>query len=293
MNNTILLNILIIIIKHLNSKFMAKIFISKVVIIVFCILQVYETHAQTTNTFHIGLGGAWTNFQDLKYSANQYDGLAGVAELQFTKHSPSTIWSTGISALYGQEYALNFEHSIAHVIRPVIFLTYARSITDRLYLGGRLDILDAYARLNTGLSNNSIYYNINSTLSASAIYNMSINNRQLRIGFDLSVLSYGRESTGFSFYAPQDALENGEVDYQNDDLTNPFGLQYYKLRPFSDFLNVGCSFHYSLSNRITVGYSWFMRHFEEVENYPVTMGSHSILLRLHLFQRKFNSSTSN
>jgi hypothetical protein len=234
-----------------------------------------------SKTFYMGLGGSLTSFQDTKYSTLHYGGFGGILELQFKKSSDNSIWSTGLTTTVSQEASGLFDNGKAVVAYPQIHFSYLKSINDQLYVGGRWDILEMYFRSTSGLGNNSIYYNTGSYLSVSGIYKMKIGEKPFEIGLNLGLLSYFKESTGFAFSASQSALEDGDFDYQDEALTNPFGFKYFNVRlPWQHFrMNIVAN--YQLSKRFSLGYRWNIRRFSEVDDYPVTSGGNTISVRYH------------
>ena len=257
----------------------------------FLLLLTSQLANAQTKTFYMGLGGSSTSFQDTKYSALHYGGLGGILDLQFKKTSDNSIWSTGLTATAGQEKPGLFDGGKAWVIYPQIHFSYLRSINDKLYVGGRWDILEMYIRSTSGLGNNRFYYNTGSYLSASGIYKMEVGGKPLEIGLDLGLISFMKESTGFAFSTQQTALENGDFDYQDEALSHPFGFKYFNVRlPWQHF-RLSTTANYQLSKRFSLSYRWNMRRFAEVDDYPVTLGANTISVRFHFINKSKTNNT--
>ncbi len=243
-------------------------------------------NAQSSRTFYIGLGGSNSSFQDLKYSSLRYGGMGGVFELHFKNSNENRIWKTGLTLTGNREAASLFDNGKAWAIYPQIHFSYLKSINEQLYIGGRWDVMEMYIRQTSGLGNNSIYYNTGSYLSASGLYKLTIKDQKFDISLDLGVLSYFKESTGFAFSAAQNALEDGEFDYQDEALTNPFGFKYFEVRPIWQHFRMSTAIDYQIGKRLSVGYRWNMRRFSEVEDRAVTTGANTISIRYHITHKR-------
>jgi len=247
----------------------------------FLLLLTSQLANAQTKTFYMGLGGSMTSFQDTKYSDLHYGGFGGILELHYQKSSDNFIWSTGLTATVSQESAGLFDNGKALTLYPQIHFSYLRSINEQLFVGGRWDVLEMYIKNTNGLGNNSIYYNTGSYLSASGIYKMEVGGKPLEIGLDLGLVAFMKESTSFAFSASQTALEDGDFDYQDEALTNPFGFKYFNVRlPWQHF-RMSTVANYQLNKRLSLGYRWHIRRFSEVDGYPVTSGANTISVRYH------------
>ena len=249
------------------------------------ILTTQLSNAQTSKTFYLGLGGSSSSFQDLKYSSLRYGGAGGSLEIHFQKSTEKAIWNTGLTTTVNQEKTSLFTNGKALVVYPKIHFSYLRKINDQLYIGGKWDIMEMYFRQISGLGNNGIYYNTGSYLSASGLYQLNVGAKKLNIGLDLGILGYFKESTSFTFSASQNILENGNFDYQDGALSNPFGFKYFVIRPTWAHFRLSTKLDYQLNRRFSVGYQWHMRRFAEVKNYPVTAGANTISLRYHFMNK--------
>lgn len=255
----------------------------KIMMVVLVLFITINVQAQDSKQFFIGLGGNNTSFQDLKYSKVHYTGLGGTFELGFQKNKTQSIWGYGLTFPVSFENAATHENGQVTGFNPRIHTHYLQQIKDKLWIGGRWDILDFNLRNTKGLGNNSLYYIVGSNLYASGQYQIPLKGQmKLNIGLDLGLLTYFKESTSFAFSAPQNGLEDGEFDYQNEALENPFGLKYYVFRPLGKNIDIRTIFDLQVNERWSVVYQWNMRRFAEVKGFPVTRGSHLLTFRYNI-----------
>ena len=241
--------------------------------------------AQTTKNFFVELGGAYTTFQDVKYSAVSYGGVGVAFRFGIERSTPKAIWGVGLDGFFGTESPNT--HNVGNVttLHPKFYGLYLKKINDQFSIGAHWDILAIYFRNMDGLVNNGAYYIASSDLFVTGNYHKG----KWNFGLDLGLLSFQKERTGFAFSAPQNALEDGEFGYQNEALENPFGFKYFTLKPLGQQLYLRSRIQYQWKKRISVGYQWTGRHFAEVKNYPVTAGSHQLVLRFNLTHKTKSS----
>ena len=94
-----------------------------------------------------------------------------------------------------------------------------------------------------------------------------------------------KESTSFGFSAPQTGLENGDFNYQNEALSNPFGYKYFESKHIGNYLNIKTSFLFQYKERISIGYNWSIRNFSNTKTYPVTTAMHKVLFRYNIINK--------
>lgn len=266
------------------SKSMKKSLYSLVLIFV----GLSATLAQSRKSLFVEVGGAYSTFQDVKYSAVSYSGGGAAFTFGFEKENTKSIWSAGLDITFGKEKPNTHSSGNVTALNPKFFGRYLRKINDQLSIGGHWDILGMYFRNTEGLDNNGSYYITSSDLFASGTYQFG----KFNFGLDLGVLSYQKERTSFAFSAPQNALEDGNFDYQDEALDNPFGFKYFRLKSLPQQLNIRTNITYQWKDRISVAYQWSARHFAEVKNYPVTIGSHQIVLRYNISYKTKSGATS-
>jgi hypothetical protein len=236
-----------------------------------------------SKNFFIGAGGIYTTFQDVKFSNSRYSGAGALLQIGIKKQKNRNYFETALEFSFSTENADTHNEGRAIVINPTLYLKYLKPISNNFLLGGRLDVIDLYYRGVDGLGNNGDTYINGSHLYGSLMYNKTINNKwQLNASIDLGLLSFMKESTSFAFTAPQSALEDGKFSYQDEALESPFGLKYFDLKHIGNNLNLKSSFMLKYKERISFGYSWNMRHFSTVKNYPTTIAKHALIFKYNL-----------
>lgn len=244
-------------------------------------IGVMQLHAQKTKSFYVDIGGSFSSFQDVKYSNVRYNGFGGVFGLGYLKESEKALWGANFQGVFASEKPATHSASTAKTNDLMLQVKYLHRVKENVFIGATWDVLDLYTKSFEGLGNNSGYDITGSTLWASGIYDY----KKFRFGFDLGLASYFRESTGFSFSAPQNVLEGGDFDYQNSKLDDRFAFKYYELRTIPKHFQIRTSIRYRVSKRFSVAYKWHLRKFAEVKNYPVTYGIHSLSIRYNFFSR--------
>lgn len=245
------------------------------------LLGLISIQAQTTKSFFLKLGGAYTSFQDVKFSKVPYSGAGGVFSLGFERENTKSIWEAGLAIQVSTETSSTHDIAKPFIINPKAYFKFLKKINNRFSVGGHWDILSLYLRQDNGLGNNGMYYVTSSDLLASVNYKY----KKIDFGLDLGILSFVKEGTSFAFSAPQNGLEDGEFDYQNEQLADPFGFKYYEIRSTFKHFILRTNINYQLGKRFEVGYQWNVRHFAEVEDYPVTIGKHNLTIRWDFVHR--------
>ena len=244
--------------------------------------------SQSDKSLFLKLGGTYTTFQDLKYSAVGYGGIGTTFAIGVERINDQRQWGAGFAGNFGKENPNTHNSGVATVINPKIQFHYLRTINDQLSIGAHWDVLGLYFRKIDGLGNNGNYYIASSDLFATVSYQLG----KFDFNFGLGVLSFQKEGTGFAFSAPQNGLENGEFDYQNEHLSSPFGFKYYNLKTVANQLNLHTKISYRLNNRFSLAYQWNARRFAEVENHPVTSGGHQVLIRYNIIHKSNGTTNS-
>jgi len=243
--------------------------------------------SQTTKSFFAELGGTYSTFQDVKFSAVSYGGVGATLKFGWQRDYPNALWNAGLDIGYGNESPNTHGATKSTVIHPKLFGRYLRKINDQWAVGGHWDILGLNIRNTEGLDNNGTWYLTHSDLFASGTYQRG----KFNFGLDLGLLTFFKERTSFAFSAPQKGLEDGDFDYQDEALDSPFGFKYFSLNALFNHLNLRTKITYQFNDRLSVGYQWQVRHFAVVENYPVTMGNHQVLVRYNIIHKTKSDST--
>lgn len=234
--------------------------------------------AQSQRTLSVDLGGTLTSFQDNKFSQVRFRGAGGAFAIGYQRQNPQALWSARLQILAGSESAATHDQGIATTINPRVELRYLRKVKENLFLGAQWDVMDFYNKQFDGLGNNSNYYLTGSNLFASGVYEWN----KFRFGLDVGVLAYAKEGTGFAFSAPQSATENGEFDYLDDALINPFRLKHGKITGFGPNLHLRTNIQYQLSDRWNLVYQWNFRRYVQVPGYAAYMGYNMLNVRFDI-----------
>ncbi len=236
-----------------------------------------------TRNLSLGIGTRMSTFQDLKYSDTRYQGFGGLLSISYTKMTSKSFIELAFDLALSKEGADTHTRGQATVVSPIIYFKYLKPIGKRLKIGGRVDALDIYFRSTQGLGNNGNYILSGHNLFFSLHHNSKLNNNWTLISSaDIGILSFMRESVGFAFSAPQNLLEDGRFNYQDDAVSSPFGYKYFDLKYLSNNLNLKSSFMLSYKNKLSIGYSWSIRHFANVRTLSTTAGAHNITIQYNL-----------
>lgn len=239
------------------------------------------------------LSGVHTSFQDAKFSTVRYNGIGTGIDIGRTVEIGNDRFTYGFRLSYSNSRSSTFKLDpafgkigIAREFRPNLYFKYMRKINEKFSVGGRFDVLDSYFRVVRGLGNNKIYYNVGTNLYARGSYRHAFNdNWGIETGMELGLLSFMRESTSFAFSAPQSVLSNGLFNYQDDATSSPFGFKYYEIRPVWKYGNINVFADVKFKDRWTFSYSWGLRRFSTVDNYPTTIGIHTLGVRFDFIDK--------
>ncbi len=246
-----------------------------------CIALLFVAQAQRTNSIYFGLGTGLSSYQDTKYSDNRYGGIGGNVELGWQRSSATSRWGLGLFVLGTNESPATHKQTNALTGNTAVQLTYLRAVNDRFFVGGRWDMVNFGIKKFKDLGNNGLYGLMSSNLLASGRYEQG----KFSFGLDLGLLSFVKETFSFAFSVPQNALENGEFQYQNEALTSPFSFKYGSWHTGFSHFQIGTNARWQFSNRFSLGYRWEVRRFSEVEKRPVTIGFNSLALRWEFVKR--------
>lgn len=277
-------------------------FLSLLAILMTDISQAQVTTARTKHVeSYFQLDGVHTSFQDTKFSSVRYNGIGAGMNIGRNIEIGSHTFIYGFEMSYSNSKSSTFsldpsfgKVGIAREFCPSLYFKYMKRLNDQFSIGGRFDALDSYFRVTRGLGNNKIYYNLGTNLYARGSYHQKINDEwQIETGVELGIISFMRESTSFAFSAPQSVLEQGLFNYQDDATSSPFGFKFYELRPIWKYGNINLFTDLKFRQRWTFTYSWGLRRFSTVDNYPTTIGIHTLGVRFDFIdktkERKFKN----
>ncbi len=246
-----------------------------------CIALVFAMQAQRTNSIYFGAGTGLSSHQDTKYSDNRYGGGGATVELGWQRNSATSRLGLGLFIVGTNESPATHQRTSALTGNAALQLSYLRAVNDRFFVGGRWDMANLGLKKFKDLGNNGLYGLMSSNLLASGRYEYG----KFSFGMDLGVLSYLKETFSFAFSAPQNALEDGAFQYQNEALANPLSLKYGSWHSGFSHFQIGTNARWQFAKRFSLGYRWEMRRFSEVEHRPVTIGFNAVTLRWEFVQR--------
>lgn len=259
--------------------------------IVFILCAFFNVHGQDEITqrtkkveSYFQLNGVYTSFQDAKFSNIRYNGIGTGIDIGRKVMIGIHSFQYGFQLSYSNSKSSTFKLDpgfgkigIAREFHPSLYVKYMRELNENFSVGGRFDGLESYFRVTRGLGNNKIYYNVGANLYGKGSYRRKFDdNWEIETGIELGLLSFMRESTSFAFSAPQTVLTNGSFNYQDESTSNPFGFKHYELRPIWNYGNLNVFADVKFKQRWTFSYTWSLRRFSTVENYPTTIGIHSL-----------------
>ncbi|MCH2225367.1 MAG: hypothetical protein MK066_11420 [Crocinitomicaceae bacterium] len=242
----------------------------------------------------IQINGIYSSFQDTKYSNVSYNGYGTGLELIHSIDRGSNRMEFGLRFNYSNSKPSTFSVNeeligtelkkigTAKEFRPTIYGRYTQKLNEHFAVGGKLDALDATFRITNGLGNNSVYYNNGHNLLASGRYDRSLSSKlHLSVTVDLGIISWMRESTGFAFSTPQSVVAEGAFNYQDKAVNNPFGYRFFEMLPIWKYGNLSVTSEINYSKRWVFSYTWNLRRFSTVKEYPTTIGLHTIGARFN------------
>lgn len=259
---------------------------SKVIIILFLLFGIMNANAQEDvltrkmddTGFFLSLGGDYSNFQDLKYSAVQMQGLGLAVGLGWHKLTEKQAWEASLN-YYGskQSTSLNtFADANAYSIN--LKVSWMKNLKQdaplKIYVGVVLDS-DFHFRNDAELGNNSFYYLQGNTLSAQGMLRRQLNKKwDISYGLSIGLFTLAKESTSFAFSAPQEYLESGEFDYlKSGDAINPFRRMQFE--PIGKYTRLESKLTL-YRGKWALGYNWNLSKYRQIKNYEVTTASHRV-----------------
>jgi hypothetical protein len=252
------------------------------------------------------LGGYWKinsgmslqNYQSLKAAKHQLSGTGLSFGLGRNIEKEKYIW--GINLGFNNT---NLTSSLSKSVEVnskalKIDFEYLRKIKEAnidLYLGvglnSNFNILS-----NSRLTNDETTYNFLNTFMVKAALrkNLKMKSRTIQAEFrmGLGLFAYGKDTKSFAFTAPQSFLEDGKFNYHStDDADNPF--KEHKLMTIGKYRRIQTDLKLSFlpkankKNYWELGYKWDYYSYEDVKDYRVTSGTHSLSVAYNFtFRRK-------
>ena len=260
--------------------------------LLFLVIAYTASYAQDSTkmrhfTFDVGIGGAATSFQDVKYSNVHWNGY-GLTPKFAVSWRKKCIHSFGIEGLVDSEQPKTFDGG-AKTYWGIAFYKFLYPLkTDnkyKLFVGAKVEPIDLSVRMIDGLYNNGSYLIYGTNLKAVGMFEQRINSKWLfdaDLGFQL--FSFMNENMSFGYAADQKTLEDGKYNYNN--MSAP-----YHFNPFWKFLNIETNFNFNYGKRWVFSYIWRMQQSYAVKNYRLTRGYSALMVSYHIISKSKTPKT--
>lgn len=242
---------------------------------------------------YLGLGGAFHQYQDARYSDLVHRGVAFRPELgarwifagnYLYAHATGFWFDTEQPNIPESASGLESELVVTNNVGVTVRGGYLRHVWGGLYLGGSWDVFDHVTRTNSALGNGGNSFLSASDLFASARYVRTFFGDMLSIdlGAGLGLGSLIKYAPGFSSGgASHQAQVTGNLSFEDARVRDPFSLDYLELKPFWQQPYVRFSAEVLFLKYASVAYHWRMRTFSDSPDHPVTTAEHMVTLRGH------------
>ncbi len=257
------------------------------------LLAIYTTsYAQDSTqmrhfTFDLGVGGAATSFQDVKYSTVHWNGSGFTPRITLNWRN-KFIQSAGIEGVLGGDQPKTFDGS-AKTYWGVVYYKFLYPLKTNknynLFVGAKVEPMDLSVRIIDGLYNNGSYLIYGTNLKAVGMFEQRINSKWLfdaDLGFQL--FSFMNENMAFGYAAAQKTLEDGEYNY--DEMVAP-----YYFAPFWKFLNIETNINFNYGKRWVFSYIWRMQQSYAVKDYRLTRGYSALMVSYHIISKNKTPKT--
>ncbi len=236
-----------------------------------------------------GLGYAYHNFQDTRYTDQQFTNFGIQPELGFTLQQSRNTFS-GLLTAYTYSSAHPVLVNDSYTINQIDFrLNYTRTIIHGFQLGLSWDVFD-YTEFNQpSLNNSSKQYILTSDGLIALNYSKKLNhNLKINAGLDFGILSFVKMAPGFTTNIEEEIVNGGDLNYQDLTGRNPFELRYFDPKPFWEQLYLRSTVEVFYKKRLSVAYLWRMRTLWDQWEYPVTNAGHNFSFRFHFMSQSKN-----
>jgi len=247
----------------------------------------------------IDAGISLQNYQNLKAAKHQLSGSGASFNLSRTIEKEKFTW--GVDIGFDNTNLTSSLSEYVEVNSKVfkVDIDYLRKIKTGefdIYLGTGLNTnFNLFS--NSRLENDESTYNfLNTLMLKSAIrkgFKLKQRNLHAEFSIGLGLIALGKDTKSFAFTAPQKFLEDGKFNYQGatDDADNPF--KEHELMIFGKYRRIQTGLKLSLlpkagkKNYWELGYKWNYYSYEDVKDYRVTSGTHSLSVAYNFtFRRK-------
>ena len=240
-----------------------------------------------TKNFFVGIGGTYSDFQDTKYSDVRESGMG--AHLKFGFNNLKTgrhFWEAGVFVNFSFENADTHDQASSTMIYPNVYFKYLKGISNKVYLGARVDILDYYIKTYSNLNNNGTFANSGNHLYVSVLFQTRLSDKwKFRAEGDLALIGIQNEGTGFAMSYSQNRIEQGGIDYQDPKMGDPGSYKYAEFKYIGNNLILKTGYSFMLKKRFSFSYDWEMRRYATIPGYPTTWGVHNIVVRFNIIHR--------
>ncbi len=239
---------------------------------------------------YIGLGGVRNSFQDAKFSNTQYHGTLLSLNIGTSRETDKYFWAIDFNGDFTKLSAKTHPF-VAAAFHGRFDFTYARKDLSFIHLdgfrgGGKWTVADVNFINFTDLGNNKLNFISSSRLSLFGEYNYAIN-ENLNASFSLAVGLFGlvKEFKSFGYSAPQNVLEDGKFDFQDNGTQNPFSLKYYQFKTIGRLNTIETKLQLNYKKRWSFYYQWNLFNYTTVKRYPLTIAQHIIGARFNFISK--------
>lgn len=241
-----------------------------------------------TNNLYFTVGGIYSDYQDTKFSNLRYLGLGSQMELGFDNFKKAEHYqNANFSFEFSKEKANSLEVSKTTVLDFNLSYKYLSAVNETFLVGAKADVIGFNMRSNPNMGNNNMASIMSNHLYVSAMYiNEDVINENwcLSVSSDLSLISIQDEVPSFGVAYSNGMVVNGEVTFDSHDSQLP---SYTKgsFHGIWDNFRFFIDFNMKYKKRLYFSYSWQMRRFSSVKNYPTTIGVHALKVRFNIVNR--------
>ena len=246
--------------------------------ILLCLIFGISVSAQETKIY-LGMGGMYSSFQDTRFSDIQFNKLTLIPEIGFSIISENNYWHMNAYAYAFNEKFPNEDTITYSRLGYNVRFGYLRILSPTHYIGLNWDIVD-YSKRTTGfLDNGSDSYKLSSDIYVSGKYLWDMNeNWQLRFGLDYGIFTFVNIEPSFGANFQQNIIDNGQVTFVDEETKRPWKLQNMAFSGFWEQFNIRTSIQVDYKKKFALRYSWDLRRFADIKDYPVTDARHQLTL---------------
>jgi hypothetical protein len=250
-------------------------------------LETEKTKKEIAINWFAETGGVYSDFQDIKFSDVRYSGIGAVLNLGYNRTKTNKYFmEAALRFLYSKENAHTHDNGGTTILYSAIYFKYLRQLNEHFLLGARVDVFDLNMRIGLNLQNNSAQYLASNNLYAALIYKRPINEHWKFSGsIDLALIGMQKDMPSFAMNYNQKRLENGEIDYQDANLGEPYPYHYWEFSHIFNNLNLKTALNFHYKSRISLAYNWEIRRWATIKSYPTTIGIHSIVFRYNFVHK--------